>query len=143
MKLMAKVLVLLALASIMPGFIQAQISNFQHLVIIYQENRTPDNLFQGLCGTNRSMCPTPYDLQNFGADNNGHKVRLTQVPLGSPLEPDHSHHGFVQMCNLDTTTNECRMDGLRSSGCSTNKCSFEYVNPADVAPYGTIARQYG
>ena len=32
---------------------QAQISNFQHVVIIYQENRSPDNLFQGLCGTNR------------------------------------------------------------------------------------------
>lgn len=27
----------------------AQISNFQHVVVIVQENRTPDNLFQGLC----------------------------------------------------------------------------------------------
>jgi phospholipase C len=142
MKLMAKILVVLALALIVPGFTQAQISSFQHIVIIYQENRTPDNLFQGLC-TDRSMCPTPYDIQNFGTDREGHEVQLTQVSLGSPFDPDHSHHGFVQMCDLDTTTNECRMDGLRSSGCSTNKCSFEYVNPADVAPYVSMARQYG
>ena len=27
----------------------AQISSFQHVVVIFQENRTPDNLFQGLC----------------------------------------------------------------------------------------------
>jgi len=143
MKSMAKTLSLLALASIVPGFSQAEVSNFHHIVIIYQENRTPDNLFQGLCGTNRSKCPTPYDLQNFGTDNNGHKVRLTQVPLGSPFDPDHSHRGFVKLCNLDTTTNECRMNGLSSTGCSTNKCSFEYVNPADVAPYVTMAQQYG
>jgi phospholipase C len=27
----------------------AQIEKFAHIVIIVQENRTPDNLFQGLC----------------------------------------------------------------------------------------------
>ena len=27
----------------------AQIANFTHVVVIVQENRTPDNLFQGLC----------------------------------------------------------------------------------------------
>jgi phospholipase C len=122
---------------------QAQISNFQHVVIIYQENRSPDNLFQGLCGTNRSLCPSPYDLQNFGTDNKNHTIQLTQVPLGSPNDPNHTHHGFVQMCDLDTTTNQCKMNGLSSRNCSTGKCSFEYVNPSDVAPYVTMAQQYG
>ena len=27
----------------------AQISSFKHVIVIVQENRTPDNLFQGLC----------------------------------------------------------------------------------------------
>jgi phospholipase C len=27
----------------------AQIAKFEHVVVIVQENRTPDNLFQGLC----------------------------------------------------------------------------------------------
>jgi phospholipase C len=122
---------------------QAQISNFQHVVIVYQENRTPDNLFQGLCGTNRSLCPSPYDLQNFGTDNKNHTIQLTQVPLGSPNDPGHGHQAFVQMCDLDPATNQCKMDGLSSTNCSAGKCSFEYVNPADVAPYVTIAQQYG
>jgi phospholipase C len=122
---------------------QAQISNFQHVVIIYQENRSPDNLFQGLCGTNHSLCPSPYDLQNFGTDNKGRTIQLTQVPLGSPNDPDHTHHGFVQMCDLDTGTNQCKMDGLSSANCGLGKCSFEYVKPSDVAPYITMAQQYG
>jgi phospholipase C len=29
------------------GFSQTK---FQHIIVIVQENRTPDNLFQGLCG---------------------------------------------------------------------------------------------
>ena len=69
MKSIAKTFLLLALAATGPVMIQAQISNFQHIVIIFQENRTPDNLFQGLCGQNRSQCPFPYDVRNYGIDN--------------------------------------------------------------------------
>jgi phospholipase C len=134
---------LLLLVCLGTGVGQAQISNFQHIVIIYQENRTPDNLFQGLCGTNRSLCPSPYDVQNFGTDNKNQTIQLTQVPLGSSNNPDHSHGGFVNMCHLDTSTNQCRMDGLSSSNCSAGNCSFEYVNPSDVAPYIAMAQQYG
>jgi len=28
---------------------QAQISQFQHIIVVFQENRTPDNLFYMLC----------------------------------------------------------------------------------------------
>ena len=35
------------------------------------------------------------------------------------------------------------MDGLSyNTGCGTNR-SFQYVNPSDVAPYVTMAKQYG
>ncbi len=33
----------------------AQILSFQHVIVIVQENRTPDNLFHGLC-----VAPTPH-----------------------------------------------------------------------------------
>lgn len=36
---------LLALAGVLA---HAQISSFQHIILVIQENRTPDNLFQGL-----------------------------------------------------------------------------------------------
>jgi phospholipase C len=140
-KSLAKFAVIL-LAVIGPALSQAQISNFQHVVVIFQENRTPDNLFQGLCGPNRTLCPTPYDLQNFGIDNKGNTILLTQEPLGLSHDPDHSHPGFVKQCDLNTTAIQCRMDGLSSTGCPTN-CSFQFVNPSDVGPYIKMAQQYG
>jgi phospholipase C len=121
----------------------AQISNFQHIVIIFQENRSPDNLFQGLCGTNHALCPSPYDVRGYGLDSAGTKVYLTKIPLGSLYDPNHAHAGFVKMCDLDTATNQCKMDGLTSIGCKSGKCSFAYVDPSDVAPYITMAQQYG
>ena len=90
MKSIAKAFLLLALAATGPVLIQAQISNFQHIVIIFQENRTPDNLFQGLCEQKRSQCLTPYHVRNYGIDNICHKVQLTKVPLGSSYDPDRS-----------------------------------------------------
>jgi phospholipase C len=48
MKFAAKVLLGL-LAFSVPTIAAAQVPSFQHVVLIIQENRTPDNLFQGLC----------------------------------------------------------------------------------------------
>jgi phospholipase C len=50
----------------------AQIPSFQHIILVIQENRTPDNLFQGLCPpTNPSACstqpgPGQYNIQTTG-----------------------------------------------------------------------------
>jgi len=41
----------LFLASAVAICASAQIPNFQHVVVIVQENRTPDNLFQSLCNS--------------------------------------------------------------------------------------------
>ena len=40
----------------------AQITAFQHIILVIQENRTPDNLFQGLC-TPTTTNPTPCSIQ--------------------------------------------------------------------------------
>ena len=139
MKFVAKSLFLL----VSFGAILADAQSFQHIVLIVQENRTPDNLFQGLCGPGRKLCPVPYDLQNFGINKLGNKVPLVPTPLGIRYGGDHSHTGFLNMCNLDSTTNKCRMDGLYSTGCPIGECVFAFVNPADVGPYLTLAQQYG
>jgi phospholipase C len=138
----ASVAVLLLLALSEPVLAPAQISNFRHVVVIVQENRTPDNLFQGLCGSTRTRCPTPYDLQNYGFDETGKKILLAEQPLGAPFDPGHSHLSFLEQCDPDPTTNKCRMDGYLRNGCPSN-CSLQYVKPADVRPYITMAQQYG
>src|ERR1035438_7716322 len=51
--------------------LNAQVPHFQHVVVIVQENRTPDNMFQGLCappyGSSQSCSITPgpgqYNIQ--------------------------------------------------------------------------------
>ena len=72
--LRAVVLVLLVSAGLALG--HAQISSFSHIIVLVQENRTPDNLFQGLCGQQGNFCPNPYDLQNYGYNHLSHKVML-------------------------------------------------------------------
>jgi phospholipase C len=140
-------LLLSAMALTFAARSHAQISNFQHIVMIVQENRSPDNLFQGLCGPNRSLCPSPYDLQNWGIDNQGNKIPLFATPLSNPSDPNHTYQAFQRQCDLDTSTNQCKMDGLDSvSLCkpvANNNCPFQYVIPSDVAPYITMVQQYG
>ena len=47
----------------------AQITSFQHVVVVVQENRTPDHMFQGLCTTPTACSTRPgpqqYDVQTM------------------------------------------------------------------------------
>jgi phospholipase C len=118
------------------------------IVIIFQENRTPDNLFQALGGPNRSLCPKPYDLLDFGFNSKGQKITLPPTTLGSTYDLGHGHGSFVGMCNLNTTTNQCRRDGADKTGCTpATNCppnpQFQFVQASDIGPYLTMARQYG
>jgi phospholipase C len=86
-------------------------TSFTHVVLLIQENRTMDNLFQGLCGPKRTLCPNPYDLQNFGFNSKGKKLPLKRTPMASPYSPVHDHPNFVQLCHRDPKTHQCRMNG--------------------------------
>jgi Phosphoesterase family len=146
MKHLFRALLLFTLVSFICAL--AQISSFQHVVIIVQENRTPDNLFQGLCGNNRSLCPNPYDLQNYGFNSKGQKIALVSGPLGTNYDLAHTHHAFNAMCDLNTATNECRMDGADRINCFfAPTCppnpEFQFVQSSDVGPYLTLAQRYG
>ena len=80
----------------------------QHVVIIFQENRTPDNLFRGLPGADTKPA-----------------TQLTQIPLASNTDLNHTHAGFVN--NF-----EHGFSGL----------ALSYVKRADVVPYFEMAEQY-
>jgi phospholipase C len=138
----------------------------QHVVIIFQENRTPDNLFQGLClapnGTNASCSTNPsssqYDIATSGITSTGQTISLLPIELGTAgSSPDnydlsHAHSAFEDMCDLNTSTGVCKMDGadLVPYSCAkgTAGCpppadpQFMYVIPADVQAYLTMAQTY-
>lgn len=132
----------------------AQISNFQHVVVIVQENRTPDNLFQGLCvppfgtTTNCKSHPTLASKYNILTANWLDKqspsgtTQPTTVPLGNTYDLSHAHGAFLSMYDSG------RMDGagdIVCSGTCPSKPQFKFVDNSTgaVNPYLELATQYG
>ncbi len=142
----------------------------RNVVVIVQENRTPDNLFHFLT----PACPLPpfadslnactpvvvtpscYDISPCGLSNQSGvvvPVALTPVPLSEANDPNHTHNGFEEMCDPDPTTFVCRNDGAWRTSKPAGY-SYAYVDNRPVtnsdgtpgrllAPYLTFAEQYG
>ena len=101
----------------------------KHVVIIVQENRTPDNLFHGLPGA---------DIANSGKDSHGHTIALQPVALNASIFLSHAHSSFV------TDYNGGKMNGfdLEPQSCPNPPCAYSYVPPSQVRPYFQLAEQY-
>jgi phospholipase C len=121
-------------------------SPIQHIVIIFQENRTPDNLFQ-----DDKLIANGADIQKFGVNSKGVTIPLSKINLGTSgsnpdyYDLDHSHSSFVAMYDNG------KMDGADEipfvcqtgvTGCPPPNPQFQYVDPADVQPYFQMAEQY-
>jgi phospholipase C len=135
----------------------AQITSFQHVIVVVQENRTPDNMFQGLC-TTLSACstrpgPRQYNIQTTGWLDNTSPTGTTNptaVPFGIDYDPNHTHAAFVAMCDLNAS-GACATDGAALVGCSPNskrcptRASFVYVDNSTGAlqPYLDLVKAYG
>jgi phospholipase C len=114
----------------------------EHVVIVFQENRTPDNLFQDPVLINQLHA----DIAQSGKDSTGNTIQLQQEDLAWSYNPNHSHTAFNDMCHLNSATGQCQMDGadLNPTACpaGTQDCMFAYVNPTEVQPYFALAEQY-
>jgi hypothetical protein len=152
MKIVAGLVVAIGLAGAAPA--SAQPTSFEHIVVIVQENRTPDNLFYALCA--KQKCSTTpgdkaYDIPTRKwLDKNAKRgtVRPGPVPLANDYDLGHSHPDFVAMCDLNTQTGTCRMDGAADIKCGKNcppKAEFKYVDNSKgtINPYLSLATQYG
>jgi phospholipase C len=109
---------------------------FQHVVVIVQENRTPDNLFQGLPNA---------DIASSGINSLGQVIPLAPIDLANNYDLDHSHHGF------ETMYDNGAMDGADkvmitciagAANCPPPNAQFMYVNPSEVQPYFQLAEAY-
>jgi phospholipase C len=129
-------------------------SHFQHVVIMVQENRTPDNLFYAICAT-RTCSTHPdsstYDIQlDNWLDKNakGGTIHPKALPLVLPYSPLHAHADFVAMCDFDSGLQGCKMDGAGDIPCQPHcpaDTPFSYVDNTynAVNPYLYIAQNYG
>jgi len=125
---------------------QQQPGQIKHVVIIFQENRTPDNLFHDPVLMNRTPCPGACaDIAIQGLTSNGQMVPLTPVPLVTSYDPGHGHNAFLNACDYNPSTNTCAMDGAYKN-CSDPNCPanapYQYVQQSDVQPYFTMAETY-
>jgi len=118
-----------------------QVGKINHIVIIVQENRTPDNLFQDPVLINERHA----DIAPSGVNSTGQTIPLSQTDLVTQYDLSHTHPSFQAMYDGG------KMDGadLISVTCVTGAVNcpplnpqFMYVNPSEVQPYFQMAEQY-
>ncbi len=108
----------------------------QHIVVIVQENRSVDNLFQLLPGA---------DTQSYGYNSKNQKIFLQPVALDAPYDVKHNHKSWL------TEFNQGALNGFDRDGSKCNErrdCppprirAYGYVPTSDVEPYYTMAQTY-
>jgi phospholipase C len=111
-------------------------SKIAHVVIIFQENRSVDNLFSGLPGA---------DTVRNGKNSQGKTIALRPIRLTAPFDISHAHDAFLverangKLNGFNNVRSKCRFGytcpppGVRAYG---------YVPQAEVAPYFNMAKRY-
>jgi phospholipase C len=114
----------------------------QHVVILIQENRSFDNLFEGYPGA---------DTQSYGYDSSGDKITLQPIPLEAPFDLEHDSTGFFEACNGTGSYpgTDCRMNGFNLEACDHNPSrpcptdpEYGYVPHSETQPYFKIAKEF-
>ena len=127
------------------GYLQTSVASnpsatIQHIVILVQENRTPDNLFQDATLIQRGA-----DIQTYGYSSSGSKVPLTPTSLATTYTLANTHATFLGSCAWVGAA--CEMNGADQVACSGTGCpasnvAYQYVQDAAVQPYYTMAETY-
>ncbi len=112
----------------------------QHVIVIFQENRTPDNLFQ-----DSQLIKAGADIQNYGLNSEGQVITLAPQSLSGDYNPAHNHDSFLAMYDNG------KMDGAdkikiqcnpHAKHCPPPNPQFTYVPAKQVAPYFRLAETY-
>ena len=109
-----------------PTVSQVAGSPIQHVVVIMQENRSFDNLFNGFPGA---------DTAQSGMSN-GVKIPLEPLGLGDKRDLKHTHTRWW------VDWNHGAMDGFAQSQVNPPTLPYSYVPRKDVEPYWDLALQY-
>jgi phospholipase C len=115
-------------------------SKIQHVVVVFQENRTPDNLFH-----DPALISAGADIASSGLNSKGQTIQLNSTALGIDYDLSHAHAAFVSMYDSG------KMDGANKVGiscsqgavnCPPPNAQYLYVQASDVTPYFQMAEQY-
>jgi phospholipase C len=118
----------------------------QHVVIIFQENRSTDNLFHDPVLIGRGA-----DIASSGLNSLGQTIPLTPIDLGTTgpnpqnYDLNHFHEAFVQMYDGGKMDGANLINCIPAANCpplAHPNAQYHYVIPTDVAPYFALAEQY-
>src|SRR6516165_10826513 len=108
----------------------------KHVVIIIQENRTVDNLFNGYPGA---------DTQSWGLNHKGNHVPLISVSMTAPYDISHAHTSFVteyaggKMNGFDLAVSRCAKPGACPP---PNLRAYAKVPLNEAKPYWDMAHYW-
>jgi len=112
----------------------------EHVVIIFQENRSVDDLFNGFPGA---------DTVTMGKTSNGGEVPLQPVPLEAPYDLDHSHISTTGVGGFVTEYNAGQMHGFDNERILPQvgftpppDAAYGYVPQSETKPYFALAKQF-
>jgi phospholipase C len=111
-------------------------SKIQHVVVIFQENRSVDNLFNGLRGA---------DTVRSGKNSEGQTVVLRPRSLTAPYDISHEHGAFVaerangKLDGFNNVRSRCRWGQICPPAAVR---AYGYVPHDEIAPYFEMATRY-
>ena len=112
----------------------------KHVVIIFQENRTPDNLFQDPVLISRGA-----DIATQGQISSGQMVTLAPTSLITDYDMPHEHGAFLVAWNNGSMNGADRLGALCPPGnpnCAPQYPAYQYVQATDIQPYLALAETY-
>jgi phospholipase C len=118
----------------------SSLGKIRHVVVIFQENRTPDNLFH-----DPVLIAKGADIASSGVNSSGQTITLTATSLGIDYDLSHTHSAFLEiydngkMDGADRVRVFCSRD---APDCPPPNPQFMYVQASDVGPYFQMAEQY-
>ncbi len=119
-----------------PGF-GIPLGKISHVVVLIQENRTPDNLFHDPVLITRGA-----DIASSGRNSDGQTVPLTPASLGVGYDLSHAHAAFSAMYSDGKMNGADKVPLFCYRAPCPPKPQFKYVQASDVAPYFQMAEQY-
>jgi phospholipase C len=115
---------------------------FVNVVVIFQENRTPDNLFGSNPNFSRGV-----DIATSGMNSAGQVIALTPVPLANDYDLSHAHAAFTAMYDSGKMDGADKIPYYCNTGaqnCPPPNPQFSYVDNSTgiLDPYFQLAQQY-
>jgi len=127
--------------------------SIKHVVVIVQENRSPDNLFQDPVLISRHA-----DISSVGVNSQHVSIPLQPTSLTQNYDLSHAHSAYLaqyddgKMDGADLVKIDCPKGSApcpcsqyatqHGLSCPLSNPQFYYVDPAEVQPYFTMAETY-